>query len=467
MKLFVKKKYIYLFFLGFSLLFFRPLALMGQGSLIIADPSESHIATPLKEEEPFNTSENSILSVSTKPSFWALHMKFDLTNIILRSTHYVQAQLSPFLRVGLFQLALDFPIFINANKGGISNSYLYIYPRNYLQWINTISYGSNKDPFYLKIGTLTDISFAEGSLLHNFRNDLFDPQLRQIGAIIKFQTRYWGGKFFSAAISNFSLAGLHLYITPFNTKEGFGIFSHLKIGGVFIYDIDNLNKLYLKENEANITSHNPLSKPLYASSLYIEQPFFDNFNFSAKGALEISHINYNNSWGEIFKFLFNFSFYTLDIGLGASENGFFYNLFSALYLNPDNREKRIRSFKGAGFIYYLNNAFHFFDNKLNLQFEFYGQTQGSFSYHLMIELKPDLLAKLSLFLGLIVEDSKNLDLAFNILNNENAFIFAQIGYMITDNARILVYYKKNLYYNMSEEQTQDNNNLGLRVSLFF
>lgn len=398
-------------------------------------------------------------------SDFSIHMKVDFSNIIWNKTQFIVVNVCPFLQYSSFYAVFDFPLFINASKGGIINNEFYTQPKNYFQFIHSIGYGRNIDPFLIKIAPITNLVFGQGTLLYHFRNDLFDPQFNQIGGVSRLQSRYIEFQIFTNQINHFNLGGVDLAFFPGHQEGSSSFASHLKIGGSFVFDTDSYGEL-TNTDQKKFVNYRSQNQPLFAYSGYLRSFLYDSPNISFEGSLEIGYQNLNHAMGEVAQLIVNTSHYTLELGFGASQNGYMNHLFSSLYLVPNNRQNWQQLLKGNGFIFSLCNHLHAFENLLTFHLDFYGQTQGIYSYRFSTEIKPSLLSTLSLFFGVITENGTNNSELFNITNNLNSLIFAELSYFFIDNARMLVYYKRN-YKTSSTNNDQSNIIVGLKVSLFF
>ena len=178
--------------------------------------------------------------------FAALHnvLAFEIGTITIDGQAYGMAVLEPTFTTGKLKMALYLPIIYHSNmldpgnwyhpggndewsfgtdQGGDPARVVADFSRDLLLKFKYVEYGRQRDPFFLKLGNLEDITIGHGLVMRNFANDADFPSIRRLG--VNVGADFGGGGFeamVSDAVPNIingtvyppDIMGARLYVRP-------------------------------------------------------------------------------------------------------------------------------------------------------------------------------------------------------------------------------------------------------------
>jgi len=208
--------------------------------------------------------------------------------------------LQPEFSIGKFGIGLD--LLLRFKLGTGSNANLEIYEPDwipqkdqnifdvYLPKILYIRYGQQwEDPFYIKMGSISDFSLGNGLIVENYSNMRFLPQRRVFGMQLGvdgslFSFPYIGLELLTGNISKFDVVGGRVYARPL-AFMGESLFGKLQLGVTGVFDRDPL--LYTGSPYQTLAT-----KPIYVVGSDITLPLVQSPAFSlipfGEGAYEMN-----------------------------------------------------------------------------------------------------------------------------------------------------------------------------------
>ena len=170
------------------------------------------------------------------------HLGMEIGSLTINGTTYAMAALEPQFAIGKLQVALYLPIIYQKNLFDSSDWY---HPNGNNEWdfglgasfgtntwarvgdaatdlmlkIRSLEWGKQRDPFYLKVGNLNDMTIGAGILMNDYANDGEFPAVRRIGLNLGVDLGRGG---FEAVASDLSTVGNLIGGTPTTNPEIFG-----------------------------------------------------------------------------------------------------------------------------------------------------------------------------------------------------------------------------------------------------
>jgi len=212
--------------------------------------------------------------------------------------------LQPEFSVGKFGIGLDLMLRF---KLGTGTSAFEVYepdwiPQNgqtifdvYLPKILYIRYGMQwEDPFYVKLGSISDFTLGNGLIVDNYSNMRFLPQRRIFGMQLGvdgslFGVPYVGVEALTGNVTQFDVIGGRVYIKPLAFMEK-SLLGRLQLGAIGVYDRDPY--LYVDDAMYTIRYSTQPSEPIYVLGADITLPVIQSGVFSlttfAEGAREMN-----------------------------------------------------------------------------------------------------------------------------------------------------------------------------------
>jgi len=102
----------------------------------------------------------------------------------------------------------DLDYYLAVGQDAASDLFLKI---RYLEW------GTNRDPFFFKVGNLSDITLGHGLIMRDFANDADFPSLRRIGVNLGLDMTQWGFEVMTNDVSAkwpWDIMGARVYLRP-------------------------------------------------------------------------------------------------------------------------------------------------------------------------------------------------------------------------------------------------------------
>jgi hypothetical protein len=192
-------------------------ALQQEMNFVKLDPAEAMSLEKASDQEQQAPQQQPPQGPATPPSssqsgfmdgvFAALHniLGFELGTLTINGLTYGEAILEPTFGTGKFKMALYLPIIYQSNmldpgdwyhpggndewsfgtdQGGDPARVVADFTRDLLLKIKYIDYGQQRDPFFLKVGNLEDITIGHGLVMRDFANDADFPTVRRMGVNI-------------------------------------------------------------------------------------------------------------------------------------------------------------------------------------------------------------------------------------------------------------------------------------------
>ena len=170
------------------------------------------------------------------------HLGMEIGSLTIDGTTYAMAAIEPQFAIGKLQVALYLPIIYQKNLFDSSDWY---HPNGNDEWnfglgssfgnntwarigdaatdlmlkIRYLEWGKQRDPFYLKVGNLEDMTIGAGILMNNYANDEEYPAVRRIGLNLGIDLGQGG---FEAVASDLSTVGNLIGGTLTTNPEIFG-----------------------------------------------------------------------------------------------------------------------------------------------------------------------------------------------------------------------------------------------------
>ncbi len=207
--------------------------------------------------------------------------------------------LQPELSIGKFGIGLDLMLRFKLASNGTTGFQIYEpdwVPQNgnnffdvYLPKILYIRYGTQwEDPFYVKMGSISDFTLGNGLIINNYSNMQFLPTTRIFGIQAGldgslFGVPYVGIEALTGNVTKLDIIGGRVYVRPLVFMQNF--LGKLQIGLTGVYDRDPL--LY-----AGPLYSGPASKPIYVVGADVTLPLIQSPIFSltpfTEGAREVN-----------------------------------------------------------------------------------------------------------------------------------------------------------------------------------
>jgi hypothetical protein len=135
-----------------------------------------------------------------------VNLGFDIGALTVGEETYAKAVFTPSLRVGKFSAGFYLPLIYGADVFNAGDWYS---PKGNNEWsfgtdqggelgpvlkdlaidlalkIEYLQYGNPKDSFYLRVGTIGDVTLGHGLVMRNYANDIDYPAIRRLGVNMK------------------------------------------------------------------------------------------------------------------------------------------------------------------------------------------------------------------------------------------------------------------------------------------
>lgn len=135
--------------------------------------------------------------------------------------------------------------------------------------IRYITIGSQRDPFYLNVGNLSNMTIGHGILMRNFANDSDFPAVRSIGINMGFDLGVFGMETVVNDLAEPEIFVARMYLRPFDPDF------RLAIGIAGIADIDPAGEFPLEDTDIEPT------EPIFlGASFDLDLPFIESEPFS-------------------------------------------------------------------------------------------------------------------------------------------------------------------------------------------
>ncbi|MBN1834948.1 MAG: FecR domain-containing protein, partial [Spirochaetales bacterium] len=164
----------------------------------------------------------------------------ELGAVTLESKTYAKAVLQPHFALGKLKMALYLPIYYQNDLFDTDTWY----PENAQEWtfgsdyfavgnwqggtldlvedlflkFRYIQYGEQRDPFFVKFGSLGDITIGHGSIMRDYANDADFPAIRKMGLNLGFDAQKFGVEAMVSDAANPQVFGARAYYRPGGKK---------------------------------------------------------------------------------------------------------------------------------------------------------------------------------------------------------------------------------------------------------
>ena len=189
-------------------------------------PEETSPETPPEPEGPFN-------------------MGLGVGSVTIDGVLYNQLALRPEFNIGKLGIGLDLALYID-NEGNIRQNEWDVKndPSVILDKIQYLRWGQKEDPFWVKLGSLDNVTLGYGGLLMGYSNMMEFPSVRQLGINTGVNFGNFGTELFMSNLKDFSRGGTLLGLRgSYKVSKAFP----LTIGANFVMDVNQFSGL--KDND--------------------------------------------------------------------------------------------------------------------------------------------------------------------------------------------------------------------------
>src|SRR6056297_504064 len=221
---------------------------------------------------------------------------FEIGTVTMQGRTYSKAVVKPQFEIGKLKLGLYLPIVYNDDLFDYSQWYR---PAGNNEWsfgsdydwsnepgeavqdalidlalkIHYLEWGEQRDPFFLKLGNLHNMTIGHGTIMKNFANDLEFPSVRRVGLNMGIDREKSGFELVVNDIAQPEIFGGRIYVRPIG-RFAMGVSS--------IVDIDPLSTLEGSAQELTnvdsmrfVTLGADMELPIFESDLFSIIPFAD------------------------------------------------------------------------------------------------------------------------------------------------------------------------------------------------
>ncbi|MDR1893082.1 MAG: FecR family protein [Spirochaetales bacterium] len=343
----------------------------GEGETPAQDTELARADIPAFDPAPQDDWSRSSSGDAPMPDFLAKILNtlgMEIGSVTMEGQTYAKLILQPTFKIGPLELSLYAPIIYTDDIFDPSQYYrpagnnewsfgtdqnnvldtIADFSRDFFLKIRYIKWGEMRDPFYLKVGNLNDLTLGHGILMYNYANDTDFPAVRKVGLNLGFN-----GSTRTLEFMSDNLARPHI----FGARIALG--GKLRMGFSGVADIDPFQGFNDNSTYDTLRDQDPM---MLNFALDLEFPFFENSFFSLvsfadaatlmpvlDGKVETRYFYSSGSSG----FLNNFRNYGFDAGFfgriaglryrleyiyerGVYRNGYYgpnYDRMSAVYLS--------------------------------------------------------------------------------------------------------------------------------------
>lgn len=210
--------------------------------------------TPPETVEPVDTTgQDALGSPGGEPGildpvfgFLREYMGMEVGSVTIAGETYSRVILQPFFKIGKLKAAFYLPVIYT---GDLFNSNDWYHPKGNNEWsfgsdynwnkrpmaaagdllrdlalkIRYIEYGDQRDPFFVKVGNINNMTLGHGSLVRHFANDTDFPAVRRVGLNLGIDAGHAGFEALTADLAEPEIFGGRFYLRPFYPfRLGFG-----------------------------------------------------------------------------------------------------------------------------------------------------------------------------------------------------------------------------------------------------
>jgi hypothetical protein len=165
-------------------------------------------------------------------------MGFQFGAILINGVNWNSVRFQPDFAIGKFGIGLDLNFEFDANgnfRTSEWNSWQAIVSK-----ILYVRYGLKGEPFYIKIGGISDFTFDDGFILNYYSNMFNYPALRKLGIAFDLDLKMFGFESMVANVFQFDLLGMRAYYRPLVNTE-LPLVNKLEIGATVVADLGPQN----------------------------------------------------------------------------------------------------------------------------------------------------------------------------------------------------------------------------------
>jgi hypothetical protein len=216
----------------------------------------------------------------------------EIGSVTIGGTTWSKVVLQPTFKTGDLKLALYLPVIYHNDMFNASDYYRpagnneWSFGRNQPDTLSTvediavdlllkikyIEWGRQRDPFYFKVGNLSDITIGHGLIMRDFANDADFPSVRRIGVNVGLD---FGGFGFEAMVNDAAdpeVFGGRLYIRPIPTFR-------MALGFSTLVDINPARDF--NDMNTGAVGPNPVGNPIFINpGVDLDLPFIEGDFFS-------------------------------------------------------------------------------------------------------------------------------------------------------------------------------------------
>ena len=175
------------------------------------------------------------------------NMGLGIGSVTIDGVLYNQLALRPVFNIGKLGIALDLPLYID-NEGNVRPNEWDMKndPSVIMDKILYLRWGQNEDPFWIKFGSLDNVTLGYGGLLMGYSNMMEFPSVRQLGINTGMKFGNFGTELFMSNLKDFSRGGTLLGLRgSYKVSKTFP----LTIGANFVMDINQFSGLKDKDED--------------------------------------------------------------------------------------------------------------------------------------------------------------------------------------------------------------------------
>jgi hypothetical protein len=206
------------------------------------EPEETE---PEPEEQPESTEEAPELTPEAEKPF---NMGLGIGSVTIDGMLYNQLALRPEFNIGKLGIGLDLVVYID-NEGNVRPNEWDMKndPSVIMDKILYLRWGQKEDPFWIKFGSLDNVTLGYGGLLMGYSNMMEFPSIRQLGINTGVNFGNFGTELFMSNLKDFSRGGTLLGLRgTYKVSKAFP----LTIGANFVTDINQFSGLKDKDEDS-------------------------------------------------------------------------------------------------------------------------------------------------------------------------------------------------------------------------
>ena len=208
----------------------------------VPDKAPEASQAPTETESPAGTGQASAAAAPAPDSPFVAWLRdalgFEIGAVTIDNTTYSEAIIQPNLKLGKLRLGLYLPVIYSSNLFDPSDWY---HPGGNDEWsfgyqqfkagdyaggsldlardlalkIKYLEYGEQfKDPFFIKLGNLEDLTLGHGLIMRNYANDADFPSVRRLGFNLGVDSQDGGFELLANDLTNPEIFGLRAYLRP-------------------------------------------------------------------------------------------------------------------------------------------------------------------------------------------------------------------------------------------------------------